>query len=412
MASTVLSTAEETTIALIEQIRTCVSASWAVAWATPNEVFDAAIARIEVFEYFVVGIHGCNTHPECLRNLGKYPTKAFIRRNDRGALFHPKLYIFEHADCYTVVIGSHNMTNGAFGTNVEVSMLTDFPKDDTSVVKLLAWIKDAAYPGSCVPYSTTWISDYERLYKVAQDKRKEIDSQLQDFPNSADVEKFKSLPINLSWPQWFERVCNEKAKTHTLDERLHVLEYIGALFKTHSYGEMERVDRMRVCGLASVELCRADKVDWKFFGNMMIAGGLLTGYRDVVLDNPEQVSKALELLPRSGLVTEQDWKNYWTEMRRIDAGRGLLGRGTATRFACLRRPDVFVTLNDANAGNLAKLLGRPQSDLKDGETYWTTVIRPIQKADWYTAGTSQPPYSTEARAWRARAALLDALIYE
>lgn len=414
MPSTVLTTPAETSEALLAQIRTCVRASWAVAWATPNRVFAAAMSHIDKFERMVVGIHGCNTHPDCLRAMGQHPTKAFIRRNDRAALFHPKLYVFEHAEHYTVIVGSHNMTGGAFGSNVELSLLTDFPRDDSTVRTLLAWIKEASHPGSCVTFSTTWIAAYEQLFQTAKFKRNEIDAQLEDHPNAKVVAVQASLPINKTWAQWFDLVQHEKSSTHSIASRLQVLEHAASIFRAGTYAQMSRTDRLRISGLAPKELREQDGVDWNLFGSMQVASALRAGYDAVVVEDPGALSSALELLPLVGVVTEGHWDAYWAELRRIDGGRGLLGRGTATRLACMRRPDTFVTLNNANQQKLASLLDAPETALRDGNAYWKTVIQPIQKTDWYRSSAPAPPApqgSLESRAWFARAALLDALIY-
>ena len=411
MTSTVLTTASETSEALIAQIRTCVRASWAVAWATPNRVFTTAMAHIDKFDRMVIGIHGCNTHPECLRAMGQHPARAFIRRNDRAALFHPKLYVFEHADHYTVIVGSHNMTGGAFGANVELSLQTEFPRNDSTVHTLLAWIKEAAHPGSCVTYSTTWITAYEQLYKTAKFKRAEIDAQLENHPNAKEVTARASLPINKTWAQWFDLVQHEKSSTHSLASRLQVLEHATTLFRAGTYAQMNRTDRLRVSGLASKELREQDGVDWNFFGSMKVASALRAGYDSVVVEDPGPLSSALELLPSEGLVTERHWTAYWAALRQIDDGRGLLGRGTATRLASMRRPDTFVTLNNGNQQKLASLLKTSEVALRDGAAYWKTVIQPIQMTDWYTSPPPAPKGSLESRAWRSRAALLDALVY-
>lgn len=408
MATTVLITHEDAARVLIEQTMTCVSASWAVAWATPNKVFDVAMARMDVFKHLIVGTHGSQTHPNCLRALAKHPGKAFIRRNSTE-LFHPKLYIFEHADRFSVVIGSHNLTHGAFEVNEEVSLLMDFDKTDLSVKKLLDWMQESSQDMLCVVYSPAWLTEYESLYELAKQKRKEIDEQRRDTSSKAETDRREKLPINLTWEEWYEQVSNERSHSHDITRRLDMLDYIGKLFRRYpSYAAMPLEDRMRVSGMASKEIVEKDGIDWNYFGNMKRAL-LRPSFKTLVLDEPVELSAALDIIPLTGPVNEGHWDRYWAEIRRIDDDRNSLGRGLATRLATVRRPDIFVSLNGASADQLAKLLGITSSSL-DGPTYWKRVIQEIQRTRWFVE--DEPCDGQQARAWRARAALLDSLVYK
>lgn len=406
--TTVLTTHEDAVRVLIEQTTTCISASWAVAWATPNRVFDAAMARMEVFNHLIVGTHGSQTHPNCIRALAKHPGKAFIRRGT-AELFHPKLYIFEHADRFSVVIGSHNLTRGAFEVNDEVSLLVDFDKAAPSVKMLLNWMKEASKDAMCVVYSSSWLAEYERLYELAKQKRKEIDELRRDTSSQAATNRREGLPINLTWEEWYKQVSSEKSPSHDFNRRLLMLDYISDIFRNYrSYAAMPLEDRMRVSGLASQEMTTTDGIDWGYFGNMKPAL-LRRDFKTLVLDAPAELSAALDIIPLTGPVNEDHWDRYWAEVRRIDNHRGSLGRGLATRLVTLRRPDVFVSLNGASAARLAKRLDVPASSL-DGQTYWKRVIQEMQLTQWFVA--DKPSEPQQARAWMARAALLDSLVYE
>lgn len=47
----------QTQTALITPVESCGSMQWAVAWATENAVFEAAMKHSSKFEHFVVGTH-------------------------------------------------------------------------------------------------------------------------------------------------------------------------------------------------------------------------------------------------------------------------------------------------------------------------------------------------------------------
>lgn len=407
MATTVLITHEDAAQVLIEQTRSCISASWAVAWATPNKVFDAAMARMEVFNHLIVGTHGSQSHPRCLRALASHPGKGFIRRNAE-ALFHPKLYIFEHAKKYSVVIGSHNLTGGAFQVNEEVSLLIDFEKMDPAISKLLAWMVDASRESLCVVYTPAWLSEYESLYALARQKRREIDEQRKDTSSPFLSQKREVLPINLSWDDWYARVSSQTSPSHAMGPRLDLLDYVGGLFKTHGdYASMPPDGRMRIAGVATKQMIKEDMIDWDLFGRMTVLHQR-PDFKKLVLEEPAALSHALDHIPLEGPVNEAHWGNYWTALRRLDDKRGTLAHGMATRLATLRRPDVFVSLNGASTDRLAELLDVPVRTLV-GDSYWTCVIQPVQRTRWFAA--EEPQDEKQVRAWRARAALLDSLVY-
>jgi phenylpyruvate tautomerase PptA (4-oxalocrotonate tautomerase family) len=410
MITKILTTHEESTQVLIEQTKTCISASWAVAWATPNRVFNAAMARMDAFKHLIVGTHGSHTHPKCLRDLAKHPGKTYIRRSG-GGLFHPKLYMFEHADKVTVVIGSHNMTRGAFEANDELSLLTEFEKTDKSVKNLYDWITDAAKPALCVVYSEPWITEYERVYKLARENRMELDELRKDTSSQVETNMRESLPINLSWEAWYTGVSSESSLTHGLQKRLKMLDRAGELFDEYgSYAAMPPNDRLRISGLASKEMCDEDEIDWGYFGAMRVAAAFNSKFKTLVIDKPDAISAALDIIPLHGPVNEAHWNEYWAGILGVNSNEGGLGHGLATRLATMRRPGVFVSLNGGSAEKLSELLGVPVGKL-NGPNYWKRVIQEVRQTDWYLSHEPKDD-PTQAKAWRSRAALLDALVYK
>ena len=53
----------------------------------------------------------------------------------------------------------------------------------------------------------------------------------------------------------------------------------------------------------------------------------------------------------------------------------------ATRFLCLRRPDIFVNFNNINAESLSKEL-RIKKNKVTYETYWDFIVEPLLNAKW------------------------------
>lgn len=62
---------------------------WAVAWATENPVFEAAMKHSSKFEHVVIGTHMFQTQPEVLERVGALAPAAVVPPT--GDLFHPKV---------------------------------------------------------------------------------------------------------------------------------------------------------------------------------------------------------------------------------------------------------------------------------------------------------------------------------
>ena len=58
-----------------------------------------------------------------------------------GRLFHPKVYLFETGSGMSAVVGSHNLTGGAFGgKNIEVSVLIEGGADEKVFADLQSFV--------------------------------------------------------------------------------------------------------------------------------------------------------------------------------------------------------------------------------------------------------------------------------
>ena len=410
MTVRILTSHGESTAALVEQTQQCLSATWAIAWATPNKVFDAALASIGKFRKLVVGTHGCLTHPECLEKLGPFPQVA-IRRSGKGyELFHPKLYVFEHMDHYTVVVGSHNLTKGAFERNVELSTLTEFAKDDPAALKLLTFMHEESHNSLCAPYSPAFLKRYQDLYRLARKQRRDLEKLVIDVPSSSTENQRRTAPIYMPWHQFYEQARHDQAGS--LEQRLKVLRYIRDLFKKYpNFADMGLSDRQRIAGLASGKMCKEDDVEWNLFGSMNVGDAYGQPYGDLVQNQAEAVAKALAHIPLEGPVTQQDWDAYWADLKAPlpDDGKGL-GPASATRLVCMKRPDYFVSVNSRSAANLATQLDIAKGELSDVGKYWDTVIAPVMMTPWWTA--DRPTDPKQAEVWYFRAALLDVLVKE
>jgi hypothetical protein len=58
-----------------------------------------------------------------------------------NTVYHPKLYFFEYDNCYTIIIGSANLTGGGINSNIEFSSIIEMDKENVEVNKLLSCIQ-------------------------------------------------------------------------------------------------------------------------------------------------------------------------------------------------------------------------------------------------------------------------------
>ena len=90
---------------------------------------------------------------------------------------------------------------------------------------------------------------------------------------------------------------------------------------------------------------------------------------------------------------------------------GLLGiqgvaLGVASRLLCIKRPDLFVVINNANGEAVRRIFGaRPGV----ASSYLRLMDR-IRAMPWWSQ--PRPADLREGRIWDARVALLDAVMYE
>lgn len=157
-----------------------------------------------------------------------------------------------------------------------------------------------------------------------------------------------------------------------------------------SFAEMPEEDRKLVSGWGPRTA--------GYYGRMQGAGY----FKNLTRERPEEIGEHLDQIPLHGPVSAKDAKRFL---------RGALGvkgiaLGVATRLLCMKRPDLFLPANNASISNIHRVFGTTPNTV---EKYIALVER-IWQFPWFSA--SEPNDKTEARIWRARVALLDAIFYE
>lgn len=389
------------------QLQTCTNAWVAVAWATNNPVFDELTRQESKLKRVIIGTHGYLTDPDCIERLANKNWVSFRRAS--GPLFHPKLYLFEHLDRFTSIVGSHNLTGAAFNRNVELSTVTEHEKASPLVKGLLDFINAESEHSLCEVPTLAFISRYRAIHELAKKQQHDLDKFYNVHVDPESERRRKAAPIYMEWDRWLDKV--EDMDGHGRKHRLRTLRHLKRLLsQPGGFRSLSLEDRRRVAGLTTERPKEDADVDWHFFGDMSLTRAFGQAFaRLVEQDDPVEISAAVDILPTEGPLTGSHWSAYWDALNSATEGNGSIGIGGATRLACAKRPDYFVPITSANKTRLAAILNIDRIRLNDPAMYWETVIEAIRLTPWWTSAPPSDPFDKET--WDCRAAMLDAIVY-
>jgi HKD family nuclease len=240
----------QTQVTFIALVENCDSMQWAVAWATENAVFEAAMKNSSKFEHFVVGTHMFQTQPEVLERAAALAAAAVVPPT--GDLFHPKVYVFRNGHRIRCVVGSPNLTKAAMSRNVEASVLLDGSSDDAALAELSRFVADAW--GGAEDISHEFLYRYRHQYAAKAAAREELTKFADIRPPSKP--NTKRAPHDMSWADYLVQVRRSShPSAHLFKERLGVLTKARALFATGiPYAKWSEDDRKLVAGTLGQEV--------------------------------------------------------------------------------------------------------------------------------------------------------------
>jgi len=149
---------------LREELRRCTSFTFSVAFVSPRAL---ALIKQELVEFEGVGRIITSDYlafnsPASFAELQNLQRLGIDVRIHRADAFHPKGYIFEHADSVTAMIGSANLTANALVRNHEWNLkVSATPESDLAAQ--LADLVDEQVRNSG-PLTEQWINDYASNY--------------------------------------------------------------------------------------------------------------------------------------------------------------------------------------------------------------------------------------------------------
>jgi HKD family nuclease len=170
---------------------------------------------------FYVGVDNKGTSKEALELLVKEDIETYIyHREENYITYHPKLFIFEGHKFSRMIVGSSNLTNSGFKSNIEASIQLDFrTATDKQGIKLLTEIKE--YYTDLINLTDKnlkrldsdliiQLENKNLLYSQLHiwDKKKELENQPTDGENN-DEESSKTETVEFDINSGFEPIDNK-----------------------------------------------------------------------------------------------------------------------------------------------------------------------------------------------------------
>lgn len=373
--------------------------SIAVAWATKNAVTESILSSGKV-ERAIIGTHMFITDPAVLREFAQFPQSRVIAP-DEPKLFHPKVYLFEQKGGFAAIVGSHNMTRGAFESNVEASILLE-GESSASVLRDLKGFIDQSWEAGEPIDERKFLFGYERQYVAKRRAREELKTFHRLSPPAKDSKE--PSPLDLDWREFSKRVKEQEQLDN--GARMRLLQRASELFAENKhFSAMERHDRRCIAAtLGRVERKQED-INWAWFGNMSGHGD----FQSLVNESPELLSEALDHIPSVGDVTEEQYAAFVETFNSAFEGKAHRGSyPVASRLLAMKRPDQFVAVNSQNVKGLCEALDVPWTRL-NLENYWQRIVVPIRNSPWWFS--ARPAKREAARLWDFRVAMLDSIYY-
>lgn len=379
---------------MVRLIRDCTHYSFAVAWAgNQHAVFDAIVEHRRKIRRGVIGTHRMCTSPDALRAFESF--KVVRMREPDGALFHPKVYLFEFPDRAVVVVGSHNLTQSAYQRNIEASFALTLAAGSDTVNEVRELIETAWRN------SSTITPDLVHAYAVMCAAQPPRPPRSMKLPALRAPQRGEGRLLRMTWGGYLDALLAEEE--HTIGSRMKILDLADdiASFMAQFHRAEEGDMRLFAGTVGPKEVTK----DWGYFGRMSGFGVM----KNLVNEHPLRFVDALLEVPRRGEVREEHYRAFQQGFERAFQGAPRKGGvAGASRLLALWRPDTFVPFNKANKRGLAPDLGIRAGSV-ELDSYWEQVVLTVKGTAWWRA--PRPRQRLAAQAWEYRAALVDTLHY-
>ena len=368
--------------------------SFAFAWATTGILaYDLLHSNKNKIVKGIFGTHFYQTDPQALEDFVGSKSVRFILQP--SGVFHPKVIIFYSQKNWDLIIGSANLTSGAFNNNSELMLHISSSQEESLKKDVLEKID--IYFKAAETMTSERAIDYRKLYEKM---RLKLSALYNNYGNNKDKAKppIKTKILPLSWSDYYSEVQDDN--THGTDARLKLLREINVAFsKTETFSNMDVEIRKAIGGFESKRIENA-----KWFGSMKGVGY----FAQAINQNNQYISNALDFIPLTGEINRNDYLNFIEEYKKAFP-KGRHGIATSSRLLAMKRPDYFVCLDKRNAKGICDDFGVTRSGITY-ERYWDELLQRIYNSVWWQS--DKPKGKRELEAWNARAAMLDAIFYD
>ena len=369
---------------------------WSVAWAGYDgnfSVFKTLKKNQKKIERLIVGLHFYQTNPLFIEHYMHNKHVRFIMSAE--GTFHPKIYLFyNNENEWSALIGSSNLTCAGFSKNTEANILINGNESNRGLFEKINSFIDICWNDAreMTEKELNVYSEHAKNFKSKLSSLKRITFDSHNKLNNAPL-------CYWNWDEFANRIKSEKFST--LDERLQILKEAYSLFNNHlSFKDIEYSDRRKLAGFHEIK--PNEELDWKLFGSMKGAG-----FYKTAIKNLNEAILAIDDIPISGTITRELFLSYAQSYEKIFR-KNMLACGT--RLLAMKRPDVFLCVDEKNKKSLCRTLGISPNTLTL-ESYWDLIIEPIQSSIWYNTPRGSLS-KLDKMIWDNRVALLDCAFYE
>lgn len=374
---------------------------WSIAWASDFELGNLLVDNKSKIRQLIVGIDFYQTDPRFLKKIAHLKAAKVARKVGKGT-FHPKVYYFEIGSAAVAIVGSANFTALGTSRNSEVSLFLEGQAADIEMRSIKETVSQFWAQGD--ELTPAFLRSYELQCEANRKHSKALERPLRDIAPRPGAEHSDLLIWD--WDKYLSKVY--ASKYHNLPKRLDMLKKARTLFASKdAFSQFEYDERKAIGGTFGEREPPSGDVanfDWGWFGSMFGAGD----FKNRLKVNDPHLSRALEAIPISGEVTHEDYREFIREFRAaFRQSTRMGGVPVASRLLSMKRPDLFICVNNKNRDGLAGDLGFAKSTISL-DSYWDAVAFPITNATWYQV---RRPSGEAGRIWDGRAAMLDAIYY-
>ncbi len=401
LAPRLLADAESLLAALKELVEWSETLDLAYAWMDSAGGTTAAWRFLDETKIrrAVIGVHFGNTEPSALEYLdGAIPKRVRAIEDDAGT-FHPKVIVGRRKSKRRAILGSSNFTSGGFGSNTEINVVVD-GEDDDEFFRDLDWaISD--YWSRASPLKPDLL---ERLKRAWSNRSKPTRSPvIRNAWKPVPARVSTSRMFDVSWAGYVELLESQHRRHPDLRisaSSLHSTQhnYLGearharaAFEKEPRFGKMSYPDARLVAGFGP-------GAGW--FGSMRGNGV----WMNLVGDRPRDLAPIIDPIPLRGPVSNELVRQAFRAAEALPHVK----IGCISRLLCMKRPDLFFTVNAGNKRRMLELLAPVPSDAAG----YVDVLELLRTFPWCTAKKPQGQDEYERELWRCRVGLIDAVLYE